>query len=75
MTKDDSNKVKKIHKNLQELENFILSKDIEQFSSLILNIATLCSEYYEACHENMQLMPENKFYDLVNANYLQLKKY
>ena len=72
MKKEDSNKSTRIFEDLQELEVFTLSNDLENFSDLIVEIFILCREYGEVWDRTMEPMSKSEFYDLVNNYYLQL---
>ena len=61
-------------RDFQKLEAFTLADDLEDFSNLILEISTLCSEYGDTWYESMEPMSENEFYSLVNQHYFQLAK-
>jgi len=47
---------------------------LENFSSSIDEISTLCLEYNVIWDENTEEMSESEFYSLVNNHYLQLQK-
>jgi hypothetical protein len=72
MELQDSSKAYIISQDFQNLEVFILAGDLEEFSSLILEIAILCLEFDELWDGTIERMSESKFYSLVNKYYFQL---
>ena len=63
-----------IARDFEKLEAFTLADDLEDFSNLIVEISTLCSEYGDIWSESMKPMSESEFYSLVNQHYFQLAK-
>lgn len=63
-----------ILQDFQKLEGFKLADDLEKFSSLIVEISTLCLEYDEIWDGTMKPISEGEFYSLVNKQYYQLAK-
>ena len=76
MMSEDSNTADLILKDFERLEGFILSKNLEKFSDLYMEITTLCQERYEIVNDNDDAgpMPESQFYSLVSNQYLQLQE-
>lgn len=55
--------------NIQELKEFYLVEDLEEFSTLIGEICDLCEDYY-----TLTPMPKTTFYSLVKKYYNSLQK-
>ena len=75
MDKRDSSKAELILKNSKKLETFMLTDDLELFTSLIVDIIELCFNYYEFWDENTKLMPDNAFYSYVKKYFNPLNKF
>lgn len=58
-----------ILENIQELEDFYLAEDLEEFSRLIASIREICEDYYV-----LEPMPETDFYFAVSRYYCQLQE-
>lgn len=74
MTKEKSKETKIILGDFQKLEDFTFVEGYEKISDIILEISTLCSDFYETWDGTIEPMPESKFYDLVNNYYRQLQE-
>jgi hypothetical protein len=53
----------------QELEDFYLAEDLEEFSRLIASIRGICEDYYV-----LEPIPETDFYFSVSKDYCQLQE-
>lgn len=69
MERENQKKGELTLKNLQELDDFYLAEDLENFSRLIANIRGICEDYYV-----LEPMPETDFYFSVSNYYSQLQE-
>ena len=75
MQRQDSEQAGLILEDFQVLEEFILADNLENFSDLMVEIETLCSECYDIVDdESGKPMTERQFYSLVNTCYFQFQK-
>lgn len=74
MLKEDSRKASIILQDFAELEEFILTDNLDNFSKVMDQIYDLCFEYDECLEEYIDPMSEDEFYYWVNNRYLELQK-
>ena len=74
MLKEDSRKASVILQDFTELERFILTDNLDNFSEVMNQIDDLCFEYGECLEEYIDPMSENEFYYWVTNRYLELQK-
>ena len=74
MLKKDSRKAAVILQDFVELEGFILTDNLDNFSKIMNQIDDLCFQYDECLDEYIDPMSEDEFYDLINNHYLELQK-
>ena len=62
-----------ILQDFKKLKFFMISENLEKFSSLINQISILSFEYYEVWNETIKPMLDSEFCNLVNDYYLQFR--
>lgn len=72
MEREDSKEIHKINENFEALEMFTLADDLENFSDLMIEIWTLCSDYDEIFDDEVgRGMTEAQFYSKINQVFKQ----
>ena len=73
--KEDCRKSTEILQDFEKLKVFTFTEDLEKFSDLINEIATLCAEHDVSWHKTLKPISENKFYYLIKKNYIQFNTF
>lgn len=74
MVNEDLKKSHKILKNFEELSTFWIDLELDDFSSLFENIHETCLYAFEF-EDQEDAMPEDKFRDSIEKNFLQMQEF